>query len=808
MKKGKKGKIIISIVTAFIIALFGYSAYSAYYVFDDMATSEVVLYSVLISLCNAVIISLHTVFDKKRVHSKAEKIKAPVITALITAGVCFGTAYGMSALGLVNSIGSFAVAFSSILFCVSLTIFFASVFESKGKVFNAIAVMIMFIFAYALNAANSVFDEMRAEDLALCTTLISLCNAGIIFLYTLCDKKHKHSTTNKIISTAVTALVTAGVCLGTVFALDTNYLNGCIGSFAVAFALILFGISLAIYFNSLSRSSHKALYKIVAAVLAIALLGEGTIMTIKTSAEFSMLNMFYGLKVSQDSIGGTKTEDSEIVYDFALSTEKPLRNTKLGTDTEMSISLAKNEWEGFQIFFSTAANGKKVSLEVTDFKNAEGKTLETSAYKEYYSKIYGHGDKYCCEYADALVPVSFTKEPYGGAAELSKGLMQGFYIRTFAPSDAAAGEYFATLTAKNEADEIILEKEIKATVTNFTLPETPSSESAFGNTSWSEALYQYNNVDMNDEEATTALNVQYYELLLENRITPYFLPYDILDERADAYMSDPRVTSFEIPYPDDDELLVQYYEKVTSNPEWAKKGYFYPIDEPNTTEAYERYLEITDRLNRLCPGYNMVTPFSADADIELNGETVSSVKIQTGRSSILCPVSSSFDEKEDFDRLKESNKSGSRLWWYVCCVPTGDYCNLFIYQDAIKHRLLLWQQKMNNMTGLLYWSTSYYTQTNPWESGRTYESYDFAGDGCLLYPGGYIGLDEPVMSLRFVNLADGMEDYDYLTLAAERFGEDWVNEKIAKITTSLTEYTSDHELLQAVRNEIGTALSK
>ena len=59
-----------------------------------------------------------------------------------------------------------------------------------------------------------------------------------------------------------------------------------------------------------------------------------------------------------------------------------------------------------------------------------------------------------------------------------------------------------------------------------------------------------------------------------------------------------------------------------------------------------------------------------------------------------------------------------------------------------------------------------------------------------------------------MNITDGIEDYDYLTLAEERFGKEWVDEKISSVTSSLTEYTQNSELFFKVRNEIGAALSK
>ena len=53
-----------------------------------------------------------------------------------------------------------------------------------------------------------------------------------------------------------------------------------------------------------------------------------------------------------------------------------------------------------------------------------------------------------------------------------------------------------------------------------------------------------------------------------------------------------------------------------------------------------------------------------------------------------------------------------------------------------------------------------------------------------------------------------MEDYDYFTLAEAKFGRAWVDERIAKVTSSLTEYTSDHTAFEQVRREIGEALSE
>ena len=588
--------------------------------------------------------------------------------------------------------------------------------KSKIATLAVTAFITIALYIYSLYSAYWTFKRGNVGEIILYTALLALCNGAIMLLYTLTDKKRSHSTANKVI---------------------------------VPIAALLF--------------------KLTAAVCALSLICSGLTVTYRAIGDYSFLKPFYEISKASSDIGGIPTKDADIVFDFAYATEKDVRDTALGKDETIDIALAKNEWEGFRVVFATAAKDKKVNVSVTDFKNSNGDTLKTEVFKEHYLEVKGLGDVYNCEYPDALIPVTHTGDR-GGAAELQKGLQQAFFIRTRAEKDSSAGEYTATVTAVNEKDEVILEKEIKATVWDFTLPDAPANESAFGNGGGT--FYTLSGVRDGDDEA-----------------------------------ADPRVTSFVIPYPEDDDLLVEYYTKVTSNPDWAKKGYFYPIDEPGNAEAYAKYTEITDRLNRLCPGYNMVTPFNTDK-VTIDGKEMSSVQLQAGKSSILCGLSKVVNRGTTLEEMMAQVKNGSRAWWYVCCAPGGDYCNFFEFLDGIKHRLLMWQQRSLDISGLLYWSTTYCEKANPWESTKTWDDYNSAGDGMLIYPGGYIGFDGPIASLRLMNIADGMEDYDYFALAEAKFGKEWVNEKIAKVVTSPTEYTSDHALFEQVRREIGVALAE
>ncbi len=389
-------------------------------------------------------------------------------------------------------------------------------------------------------------------------------------------------------------------------------------------------------------------------------------------------------------------------------------------------------------------------------------------------------------YPDALIPIEQGEE-----TELTKDFAQTFYIEARSSAQTPAGEYTATLTIKDDDGNTAIEKEVKATVWDFALPETRYTETAFG--IWNEFI--------SEEDY-----IKYYDYLLDHGISGYRLPYDILDDRADAYMSDPRVTSFEIPYNSDDEELVKVYKKVSSNPEWARKGYFYPVDEPSDAVRYEAYYEYTERFERLCPGYNMVTPFGLVAPPE--GYTINPFELQKDKNTILCPIAPSHTDEAFHNEVETLVSQGKRSWWYVCGGSSENELNMPIRFNGLNHRLLFWQQFDYDITGFLYWNTTYWhLNKNPWLCAKSFDLWETAGDGTMLYPGEYIGVDGPVGSLRLKNVSAGLDDYDYLRMAEDQFGEEWVTKEIKKVITSLEEFTSDAELFEQVRREIGAKLN-
>ncbi len=571
----------------------------------------------------------------------------------------------------------------------------------------------------------------------------------------------------------------------------------------VLFAVVMISLGVRLFKNS----------KILKAAVSVTLVSAMLVSSFAMVFQYVDWSFVYPVHRLVAGLGGIDSMQKNIKYSFALPTDKIKPTDKLGEMADIDIAFAKNEWENFQIVVASTEKNEAVTLEVTDFKNAAGDTLSVEVYKEHYSECEYPGGTIGRMYPDALIPMNGSE-----TTKLTKNLTQAFFVETRSFAETAAGEYTATLTLKNANGEVALNKEIKATVWDFTLPEAHYSDTAMGifgekffelaaqlpSNLWGHNGGGYKEMSASQEEVYK----KYYDYLLAHGISAYNLPYDILDDRADAYMSDPRVKSFLIPYYEDDETLAKAYEKVSSNPNWARKGYFYPIDEPSTQEHFDSYNVIVERLNRVCPGFNMVTPFyalSAPEDAQINA-----FDLQKNNNSILCPVSYSYEVEGFREAMQEMIVAGKRSWWYVCCGPEDDtgMCNMFIFQNAIKHRMLFWQQYDYDITGLLYWNTAYWDKClNPWENAKTWDSWEASGDGMWLYPGAEVGVDGPVGSIRLKNVAAGLEDYDYLRLAEETIGKQWVDEAVAKVTQSITEYTADTELFEAVRREIGEKLS-
>ncbi len=626
-----------------------------------------------------------------------------------------------------------------------------------------------------------------------------------------------------------------------------------LASFAVGFSTVVEGLLLTLlYYLAIKKSTTRfaKLGSIIVIIVMLLMTISGALTVYQNNPYASNSHKIYR---ALHGLGGYSTSNADIKYSFAYATDKITRSEMLPEYEQFDIKLAKNEWESLQLIVAASID-TSITIEVTPFTNASGESLATTIALEHYLDLPLPGNGIHYQYPDGLIPITKDTD-----ISLEKDMLQAFFIETRSLEDTTAGEYTASVIVR-DGDGIVLEKNISATVWDFALPKTHYSSTAVGLDTRSSLHelgietptfyndnednmvlgYGYNTwkyfydgtINLADYPEIEELYKASYDYLLEHGLCANFLPYDLLDQRTDEegillvdkYLDDPRVTTFCIPYPrDDDEKLVAYFEKATSNPEWAEKAYFYPVDEPMDIYRKESYDAIVSRLNRLLGegNYNMITPMCEMVSTDwYTGAPIYQFEMQKEDNSWICPQTYFYYNQEYVSEITRLvAEEGKMAWWYVCNGPREEdgYCNLFVQQESIKHRILFWQQFDYDVDGFLYYFANVWTERgtkNPWNTNdlltTAISGYGISpsGDGTLIYPGVDIGTPGvPAATIRLKNITAGLEDYDYLTMAEAKLGRAAVDNIVDKVTSHLTSYTTDHEVLEAVRREVGDALA-
>jgi hypothetical protein len=323
---------------------------------------------------------------------------------------------------------------------------------------------------------------------------------------------------------------------------------------------------------------------------------------------------------------------------------------------------------------------------------------------------------------------------------------------------------------------------------------------AIGN-EWNFYLLQHGVKEGTPEAAQLKRN--YYQFFLERRISCYGIPCDLFDPEAARWLNDPRLTSFVIPYSEDDAVLRRTIEHLKKN-NWLDKGFFYIWDEPVDPADFEAIRRRALQIQAIEPRARINVPFNNNPR-EKSGQ--STYERMDGLVNMWCPMSTALDEKDQALRAARGDDS----WWYVCCAPKHPHANLMVHWVGAAHRVLFWQQKQRGINGFLYWSAVYWDPKftrDPWTNIRTFEFHGGAyGDGSLVYPGDRVGINGPVTSIRLELLRDGIDDFDYLTLFEKLRGKEATKALIARATTDLDTYTTAPMLLDALRREMAEAIA-
>src|SRR5213082_343385 len=330
------------------------------------------------------------------------------------------------------------------------------------------------------------------------------------------------------------------------------------------------------------------------------------------------------------------------------------------SNTTASIKAARNEYEPFQIVVRAGGEGlKSVNLEARDLRGEDGHVIErrhVALYLEHYIEVAQPSPKSkegAGWYPDALIPFVYPADGrplknarFAGAPfEVEPKANQPVWVEVFVPKDAAPGAYSGTVTVTVKRQKAVTVP-VRLTVWNFTLPDTPSLRSNFGD--FDSRVAAAHQVEVKSKEFRD-LERRYAEALAAHRICPpipgYLYPKANADGSIDSaqthallkeWMERFHVTGFPInllgsdPLGKDRERNVKYlramYAYLKANG-WEKLAYIYVLDEPNDAAAYEQVRQRAKLIHEAQPGIKVLCTEQPTPDDPAWGALVGSVDI-------------------------------------------------------------------------------------------------------------------------------------------------------------------------------------
>lgn len=271
---------------------------------------------------------------------------------------------------------------------------------------------------------------------------------------------------------------------------------------------------------------------------------------------------------------------------------------------------------------------------------------------------------------------------------------------------------------------------------------------------------------------------------------------------------------------------------------WLDKAFTYWFDEPDPKD-YEFVVAGQQRIRAAAPGLKRMLTEQPEPEL-------------IGHVDIWCGLTPEWTP----EKVRARRAAGEEVWWYICTAPKAPYVTEFIDHPGTELRLWPWQSWQYGVTGILIWATIYWHSPeaypdalqNPWKDPMSWvTSYGTPkgtrlpwgnGDGRFLYPprrdpntATTPCLDGPINSLRWENLRDGMEDFEYFWLleqevkrVAEVKGERVMGEKVtcaallaeakallivpANVSRDLTHFTTDPRPLLEHRDQVARMIER
>jgi hypothetical protein len=226
---------------------------------------------------------------------------------------------------------------------------------------------------------------------------------------------------------------------------------------------------------------------------------------------------------------------------------------------------------------------------------------------------------------------------------------------------------------------------------------------------------------------------------------------------------------------------------------WEKLAYIYALDEPNTLAEYEEMRTRARLIHESQPGLKVLCTEQPQLQDPAWGTLVGSVDIWV-------PLWPLWEDGPVAERLA----AGEEVWSYtaLCQGPGKDTPFWELDFPLLNYRIPIWTSFRYGATGLLYWETIYWNDTDDvWADPLTYKK-QYNLEGALLYPGPDAGVQGFVSSLRLKQIREGLEDYEYFKLLTASMDKDTALKQVSRVARSWFDWDENPSRLYAAREEI------
>jgi hypothetical protein len=532
----------------------------------------------------------------------------------------------------------------------------------------------------------------------------------------------------------------------------------------------------------------------------------------------------------------------------------------------VSVTAARGEYEAAQVVLHPSRDGQLLAAQVEWEPPAHAagagaaSPIRTEICEVAYVYVAQPTDDACVRgwYPDPLPPLQTP-------LALRAGMNQPLWITFQVPRAAAPGPHRGALKLETSFGQLKIP--VMVGVYKFELPRATHLRSSLGLSP--QAINQYHR--LTQPEHQRLVYEKYLRNFAEHRISPYrfdaYSPIGIsfvgdgnkharvdftaFEAAAGQWLDEYGFTSFQLPLrgmgggtfhsrrlgelegfkegtPEHARLFGDYLgqiERRLREKGWLERAFTYWFDEPDPKD-YEFVVAGMKRLKEAAPGLKRLLTEQPEPAL-------------LGQVDIWCGLTPEWTR----EKVAARRAVGEEVWWYICCGPRSPYVTEFIDHPGTELRLWPWQSWQYGVTGLLVWETVYWTSPlayprpklqDPWSDPMSWVSgygnpVDFKspwgnGDGRFLYPprprtgGTEALLESPVSSIRWENLRDGIEDYEYLWLlkemakdskSADVLGEARkLLEVPADISRDLTHFTTDPRDILAHRERVARLIER